>query len=185
LIGSAERRSIDLNSLRESGVRIVGRLGRINGCVAQFSGGLANVGALADLKLNRLLNTLDGAAIRLGFDGDVGAPERFEPTVLDRTSVSELDLAADGIRTVVWATGFRPDHGWIDLPVFDHRHRLRHDGGVVSGASGLYVLGLSVLRRRRSTYIGGAARDTEELAGHLHRYLDTLSATAPARRRSE
>jgi putative flavoprotein involved in K+ transport len=178
LIGTPERRSIDLNSLREAGVRIVGRLGRINGRVAQFSGGLANVGALADLKLNRLLRTLDEAAIRIGIDGDVGPPERPESTMLDRTSVSEIDLAAEGIRTVVWATGFRPDHGWIDLPVFDHKRRLRHDGGVVD-APGLYVLGLSVLRRRRSSYIGGAARDTEELAAHLHRYLDLTTPSGP------
>ena len=91
--------------------------------------------------------------------------------------MSELDLAADGIRTVIWATGYRPDHRWVDLPVFDHRGRIRHRGGVV--APGLYVLGLNVLRRRRSSFIGGAAGDTEELADHLHRHLDLTTNTRP------
>ena len=94
--------------------------------------------------------------------------------------MSEIDLAASGIRTVVWATGYRPDHRWIDLPVFDHRGRIRHRGGVVDAAAGLYVLGLNVLRRRRSTYIGGAAGDTAELAEHLHRQLDKTANTRRA-----
>ena len=59
LIGTPERRTIDLNTLVERGVEIVGRLGRIDDGVAQFSGALANVCMLADLKLNRLLDTLD------------------------------------------------------------------------------------------------------------------------------
>ena len=79
---------------------------------------------------------------------------------------------ADGITTVLWATGTRPDHRWVDLPVFDHRGRIRHDGGVVLGADGVYVLGLGLLRRRRSSYLAGAADDTTDLAEHLHRHLD-------------
>ena len=57
--------------------------------------------------------------------------------------------------------------------MLDHRGRLRHDGGVVSGAPGMYVLGGSLLRTRRSSYIAGAADDTAALADHLHRHLDT------------
>lgn len=180
LIGSPDRRSIDLNSLSDSGVRIVGRLGRIHDGTAQFSGALANVCALADLKLDRLLRTLDNTATTMGFDSEVGPPERSEPTRTPRSPVSELDLAADGIRTVVWATGYRPDHHWVDLPVFDHRGRIRHHGGIVDDAPGLYLLGLNLLRRRRSSYIGGAAGDTDELATHLHRHLDLTTSTRPA-----
>ena len=73
---------------------------------------------------------------------------------------------------MIWATGYRADHRWIDLPVFDHRGRIRHDGGVVRDAPGMYVLGLNVLRRRGSSFIGGAARDTAELAAHVHLSLD-------------
>ncbi len=79
LIGSPERRTVDLDSLQRGGVRLVGRLSGIRDGVAQFSGGLANVCRLADLKLNRLLERLDGWAASAGVD-DVGPPERFAPT---------------------------------------------------------------------------------------------------------
>ena len=177
LIGTPERRSIDLNSVQALGVRLVGRLGRIRDGVAQFSGSLANVCTLADLKLERLLGTLDETATAMRFDDEVGAPERFEPTRTSRSPIGEIDLVAAGIRTVIWATGYRPDHGWIDVPVFDHKGRIRHRGGVVG--PGLYVLGLNLLRRRRSTYIGGASGDTAELAEQLHRHLD--QTTTPTR----
>lgn len=170
LVGTPEHRTLDLRSLSARGVRITGRLGRIHDGVAQFSGGLANVCELADLKLARLLRTFDSAATRLALDDDLGAPEEFAATRLGGAPITELDLARAGIRTIVWATGMRPDHGWLDLPVFDHAGRLRHDGGVV--APGLYALGLPLLRRRRSSYIGGAAADTDDLAGIVHRHLD-------------
>jgi putative flavoprotein involved in K+ transport len=175
LIGSASRRSIDLNTLRAAGVRVVGRLGRVADGRASFSGSLANTCTLADLKLARLLRLLDEEAVARGFADDVGPPEHFEPTVPSGAPPSEIDLAADGITTVIWATGTRPDHRWVDLPVFDHRGRIRHDGGVVAGVAGVYVLGLGLLRRRRSSYLAGAAGDTADLAEHLHRYLDSRS----------
>jgi putative flavoprotein involved in K+ transport len=180
LIGTPERRSIDLNSLDSAGVRIVGRLGGIRGGAAQFSGGLANVCALADLKLDRLLRRLDDTATATRLADEVGPPERFAPTRPPRTPVSELELAASGISSVIWATGYRPDHRWVDLPVFDHRGRIRHRGGVVDGAPGVYVLGLNVLRRRRSSFIGGAAGDTAELAARLHCHLDKTANTRTA-----
>jgi putative flavoprotein involved in K+ transport len=96
---------------------------------------------------------------------------------------TEVDLRRAGIKTVVWATGYRPDHSWIDLTVFDHKGGLRHDGGVVAGAPGLYALGLNVLRRRGSSFIAGAERDTAELAEDLQRYLDGQVANRPSARR--
>jgi putative flavoprotein involved in K+ transport len=172
LIGTPQRRSIDLNSLGDLGVRVVGRLGRIRHGVAQFSGSLPNTCALADLKMNRLLATLDQWATLAGVDDDVGRPERFEPTRIPTSAPTEIDLQRDDIRTVIWATGYRADHRWINLPVFDHKGAIRHDGGVVRGAPGMYVLGLNVLRRRGSSFIGGARRDTAELAAGLHQHLD-------------
>ena len=74
---------------------------------------------------------------------------------------------------MLWATGFRPDHSWLDIPVRDRTGRIRHDGGVVTGAPGLYLLGMPVLRARASTYIHGAAADSEALAGHLHAFLSS------------
>jgi putative flavoprotein involved in K+ transport len=66
---------------------------------------------------------------------------------------------------VIWATGFRPDFSWLQVPVFDHKRRLRHHGGIV--AAGLYVLGLNFMRRRKSSFIHGAEDDVRDLGEHL------------------
>ncbi len=179
LIGTPERRSIDLNSLVDHGVQIVGRLGRVHGGVAQFSGSLANVCELADLKMNRLLQTFDDWALAAGFDaGD--RPHRFEATRVPSAPPLELDLSSGEIGTIIWATGYRPDYSWLDVPVLDHKGRVRHDGGVVRDAPGMYLLGANVLRRRRSSFIHGAERDTEDLAEHLTGYLDRCRAQPSA-----
>lgn len=165
LAGSAA--PVDLGSLVSSGVRLVGRLARVDGGIARFSGSLPNVCTLADLKMDRFLRRADAWATATGLDGGLPPPQRFpRTTVPDRPRLT-LDLGTGEIRTIVWATGFRPDHSWLELPVFDHRGRLRHDGGVVRGAPGLYALGLPLLRTRASTYIHGATADTEALADHL------------------
>ena len=70
LVGTPERATLDLNALRTLGVRLVGRLAGIRDGTALFSGSLPNVCALADLKLGRLLDTIDGWAARAGIGGD-------------------------------------------------------------------------------------------------------------------
>ena len=175
LTGTRQATMTDLNALAAQGVRVVGRLGRIAGGAAQFSGSLANVSALADLKMNRFLNRADQWATESGLDGELPPPHRFARTRVDPRSPLHLDLTRGEITTVLWATGFRPDHSWLDIPVRDPVGRIRHDGGVVTGAPGLYLLGLPVLRTRASTYIHGAAADTDALAAHLHAYLSRRS----------
>jgi putative flavoprotein involved in K+ transport len=82
----------------------------------------------------------------------------------------QLDLGSGEIRSIVWATGFRPDYGWLDVPALDAKGQLRHEGGVVD-SPGLYALGLPVLRRRKSTFIYGIEDDAREVIDHLTRYL--------------
>ena len=173
LTGTSQAAITDLNTLAAMGIRIAGRLGRVAGGVAQFSGSLANTCALADLKMNRFLTRADQWATTSGLDDDLPPPHRFAPTRVDPRSPLELDLTSGEITTVLWATGFRPDHSWLDIPVRDRTGRIRHDGGIVTGAPGLYVLGLPVLRTRASTYIHGASADTDALASHLHTFLSS------------
>jgi putative flavoprotein involved in K+ transport len=169
LVGSPERATLDLNALSAAGVEIVGRLAAIRDGRALFSGGLRNQFALADLKMNRLLETFDewaAGSARL----EVSAPERFEPTRAPAAPRLHLDLASGEIRSIVWATGFRPDYRWLEVPVLDAKGRLRHDGGVVD-APGLYAIGLPVLRRRKSTFIHGAEDDARDIVERLARAL--------------
>ncbi len=169
LIGTPERTTLDFNALSAAGVRLVGRLGAVRDGQALFSGGLRNTFALADLKMARLLDTFDEWARDRD---DVGEPERFEPTRVPGSSRVRLDLDGDEIRTVLWATGFRPDYSWLHVPVVDAKGNVRHDGGVVVDSPGMVVLGLPVLRRRRSSFIHGAEDDARDLVDHLVGYLD-------------
>jgi putative flavoprotein involved in K+ transport len=170
LAGSVARSTLDLNRLRDAGVRCVGRMaGLVNGHV-QFSGALRNHCAMADLKLGRLLDRFDSWATQNGIAGVIGAAERLEPTRVDDNPALSIDLKRGEIRTIVWATGYRPDYRWLDVPVLDRKGRLRHEGGVVA-APGMYVLGLPFMRRRKSSFIHGVGDDARDLSEHLEEYL--------------
>jgi putative flavoprotein involved in K+ transport len=168
LAGTPERSTLDLNTLSALGVELVGRWAAVRDGRALFSGGLRNVFSLADLKLGRLLDTFDEWALESG--AEVDPPERFAPTRVPESARLQLDLASGEIRSVVWATGFRPDYAWLDVPVLDAKGRLRHEGGVVD-SPGLYALGLPVLRRRKSTFICGIEDDARAVVDHLHQNL--------------
>jgi putative flavoprotein involved in K+ transport len=169
LVGSST--PVDLAALAAQGVRLVGRLMGVEDGIALLSGSLRNVCALADLKQARFLDGADRWATGAGLDGDLAPPSRPERTPVPQRPCLRLDLRAAGIESVIWATGFRPDHSWLDLPVFDRHGRLRHEGGVVTGAPAVFALGLPLLRTRASTYIYGAADDTAALADRLVRQL--------------
>jgi putative flavoprotein involved in K+ transport len=170
LVGTPERTTLDLNALASMGVELVGRWAAVRDDRALFSGGLRNVFSLADLKMERLLDTFDEWAKTDGYDAEAGPPERFAPTRVPESARLQLDLRSGEIRAVVWATGFRPDYGWLDVPVVDAKGHLNHEGGVVD-SPGLYALGLPVLRRRRSTFMCGIEDDAREVIGHLARFL--------------
>jgi putative flavoprotein involved in K+ transport len=178
LAGSPDRRTIDLNSLTDLGVRLAGRLAGLADGKAQFSGSLRNKCELADLKLNRLLNSIDEWATAEGLDSRLPAPQRYEGTRVEASPPLMLDFARSGIQTVLWATGFRPDYSWLQVPVLDRKGYVQHDGGVVTDAPGLYLIGMPFLRRRKSTLIDGAASDTRELSEHLVGRLKHKSAAA-------
>jgi len=170
LVGAPNRSTLDLNALGALGVELVGRLSAIRDGRALLSGGLRNLFSLADLKMERLLDTFDEWAHATSRDLHVDAPERFEPTRVPSSSRLQIDLGSGEIRAVVWATGFRPDYSWLDVPVLDDKGFLRHTGGVVD-SPGLYVLGLPVLRRRKSSFIHGAEDDARDVVDHLEGYL--------------
>ena len=171
LVGTAERATLDLNVLSAMGVELVGRWAAVRDGRALFSGGLRNVCSLADLKMERLLGVFDEWAAAGGPGIAVGPPERLPATQLSHSPRLQLDLRSGEFGTVVWATGFRPDFCWLDVPVLDAKGQLRHDGGVVVDSPGLYALGLPVLRRRKSTFIHGIEDDAREVIQHLSRAL--------------
>jgi putative flavoprotein involved in K+ transport len=179
LAGTPERATFDLNALTDIGVELVGRLAGINGSRAQFSGSLRNKCELADLKLGRLLDTIDEWALADGMDDSVPPPHRFEPTRVSESPKLGLDLDSGQIQTIIWATGFRPDYSWLDVMVLDGKGMVRHDGGVVD-APGMYLIGTPFLRRRKSSFIDGARDDAQDLIVELAAFLDSQAASTTA-----
>ncbi|MFO1285751.1 MAG: hypothetical protein U1F49_03910 [Rubrivivax sp.] len=176
LVGSDDRATLDLNAVQRAGVEVCGRLAAVRGDKALFSGSLANVCALADLKMNRMLDGFDAWASEQAVEGEVGPAQRFEPTAVPVPPRLEAQLGSE-IRTIVWATGYRPDFGFLDVPTaFDRKGQLRHDRGIVTDAPGLYVLGLPFLRRRKSSFIHGAEDDVREIAAHVAGHLDRATS---------
>jgi putative flavoprotein involved in K+ transport len=172
LVGHPDRRTLDLNALTSAGVRLAGRLADVRDGKALFSGALANQAALSDLKMNRLLDAIDEWATRSDLDGQVAPAHRFEPTRIPPNAPLSLDLSRGEIRTILWATGFRPDYAWLHVPVLDRKGRIRHEGGVVD-SPGLYLMGAPFMRRRKSSLIDGARDDARELSAHLAGFLAT------------
>jgi putative flavoprotein involved in K+ transport len=170
LAGYPDYRSLDLNSLTALGVKLIGRLAGARDGKAQFSGSLRNQVALSDLKMNRLLDTLDAWAAANGVADEVEPPQRFEPTRVEAAPPLWLDLNRGEIRTIVWATGYRPDYSWLDVPVLDRKGRIRHDGGVVD-SPGMYLMGVQFMRRRKSALIDGAGDDARDLSAHIACFL--------------
>jgi putative flavoprotein involved in K+ transport len=172
--------TLDLNALGDIGVRFVGRMAGMDGTTGQFSGSLRNMCTLSDLKINRLLNEFDEWAATRDL-GDLPSPRRPEPTRVEDDPPLLLDLEREGIRTVIWASGYRPDYGWLDVDVKDRKGYLRHDGGMVD-APGLYLMGQQFLRRRKSALIDGAGDDARDLSAHICTYLKgKVAPGAPAR----
>jgi putative flavoprotein involved in K+ transport len=166
LVGGPDGRTIDLGKLRDAGVRILGRTIGAEGSVLHLHDDLARTTGAAQAALERLLARIDIVADRSGVPPAADATR----TPHFGASPTEFDLGAEGIHTVLWATGYRRDYSWLKVPVVDAAGEIRHDGGVTPSA-GLYVLGLNFLRRRRSHFIDGVGFDAAELAEDIHCHL--------------
>ncbi len=171
LIGGAN--DVDLNALQALGIELVGRLSMVRDGQALFSGGLAHLTASADLKMNRLLDETDQWIAEQGLPFELD--EHPDPTRLPRSPRLSVKLDDGSIRSIVWATGFAPDFSFLNLPVFNPRGQLQHDGGVCP-IPGLYVLGLPLLRRRRSHQISGVGSDARDLGAHIANLLGARRA---------
>ncbi|MBZ2168831.1 NAD(P)-binding domain-containing protein [Marinobacter sp. F4216] len=174
LIGDVAQRIFDLNHVRSLGVQLAGRLVSAHGQTVQFSGSLRNHCALADLKLQRLVRRIDDWADRQDLLMDIDDPVPFGPTQIESSPLLKLNLAQRNIRSVIWANGLQPDYRWLDMPAFDDKGRLKHDGGIAD-IEGLYVMGLPFMRRRNSSFIHGAGEDARELSSHLVQYLESVA----------
>jgi putative flavoprotein involved in K+ transport len=161
---------LDLLSLARLGVRVVGRLIDATAVDLTFADDLVSTTAAADVKLAGLLARLDAFARRVRVEAAPAEPfEPAWPRFVD--APTRLNLRESGIRTILWATGFRRNYSWLKVPVLDARGEIRHRGGVTP-QPGLFAIGLPFLRRRNSNFIDGVGADARALAACVAAHLD-------------
>lgn len=165
LVGGAEPRDLDLGVLQDRGIRLVGRTVSADGHVVAFADDLAKTVHAADVALEQTLDKIDAFARVMGLEEKVARPEKMR-RVRPRPAPTEIDLGEEGIRSVIWATGYRRSYPWLKVPVLDGQGEIRHEGGITSEA-GLYVLGMRFQRRKNSNFIDGVGNDAEEICRHL------------------
>lgn len=164
LVGRPDRATLDLCSLQARGVRVAGRLAAIDGARARFADDLVASMVAADARLARLLQRIDAFAAEQGVPAEPAPP--FEPFAWPESAPEALDLDAEGIRSVVWATGYVRRYPWLRVPVLDAAGEIRHEGGITP-APGLYTMGLYFMRRRKSSFLDGVGDDAREIVAHL------------------
>lgn len=172
LVGRPERTDLDLAVLRKLGVRLVGRAAGMEAGVLHLHNNVAEAVAGSHTRMQRLLTRIDI------FADAVGAPAEAHPGRFSvEDSPAKIDLVASDIKTVIWATGFRRNYPWLQVPVLDTSGEIIHAGGVTP-SPGLYVMGLRFLRRRDSSFIAAVSGDATELVGHIHRHLEATARVA-------
>jgi len=160
--------TMDFRRLAALGVTLLGRAGDYRDGILHFADDLRRNIENGDRNYLSVLNEADAYATAHNLD----LPEEPQartllplPTCVTDPVLS-LDLAAEGITSIVWATGFALDFGWIDIDVFRPDGRPQHQDGI-SAVPGLYFVGLPWLSCRGSAFIWGAWKDAERLAADI------------------
>ncbi len=187
--GAHGGRTIDFRELAAGGIRLVGRAGAFADGRMRFDGDLAENIRRGDENYLSLLDEADAYIERNGLDLPE-EPEAREFLPLPDSIVHpvlEVDLAAEGITSIVWATGFRTDYEWLKIDAFDALGRPVHTRGV-STEPGVYFLGLPWQSRRGSSFIWGVWHDAKFVADQIEiqrGYLRYEGTAIPAGRDAE
>lgn len=160
--------TVDFRRLAARGMTLVGRTVSFSDGVMRFAPDLGDNIAKGDANYLSLLDEADAYVARDGLDlpeePDARAIGPDPDCVTD--PILEVDLAGTGVTSIIWATGFAVDYGWLQVDAFDERGRPRHRRGV-SSEPGVYFLGLPWLSRRGSSFIWGVWHDARYVADHI------------------
>lgn len=178
LIGRAAGPDLDLAYLSSLGVRITGRAETGRDYRIRLAGDLEAQCAAAEARRRKILRRIDEHIDAAGLDASAD-PDAWTPPRSLPAAPADLDLAAQNVRTIVWATGYRRDYSWLNLPVLGADGEISQHSGVTP-VPGLYTLGLPFMRRRGSAMIDGAGRDAQEIGSLILQQLHQTTARAAA-----
>ncbi len=182
LSGQPGGRDLDLPGLQARGVGLTGRLTGVAGRYVRLAEDLAVTTRDADERLRRLLSRIDTFAESTGLAPEVDHAEPIRQAQVTG-STAELDLLRAGIRTVIWATGYRRSYPWLRVRVLDKDGDIRHVNGTTA-SPGLHVVGIRWQTRRSSSFLDGVRHDAalvvsrvlEDLRGPRERQERGMSA---------
>jgi putative flavoprotein involved in K+ transport len=161
---------LDYRQFAANGVVLLGHLRSVEDGTLRFAADLAETMADWDASLATELRSIDDYILSAGIDAPPDDPPSGSPPAgwayVDPPG--ELDLAARGISSVVWATGYTPDYGWVELPIFDASGAPIHHRGVTA-SPGLYFLGLRWQHRLKSSFIYGLDEDATYVTDQIVR----------------
>ena len=185
--GAHGGKTIDFRELAQQGMILVGLTQAFNNGVASFQPNLLENLKRGDENYLALLDAADAYIERNGLDLPLEPQARrvFPDADCVKNPIQQLDLAAAGITSIIWATGFAVDYSWLQVDAFDAAGKPQHQRGV-SSESGIYFLGLPWQSRRGSSFIWGVWHDAKYVADHIsiqRQYLEYRDA-APVVRQS-
>lgn len=157
--------TVDFRSLAARGITLLGSAGAYQDGVMQLRPDLQTNIARGDANYLSVLDEADAYVKANGLELPEDPAARLiapDPPCVTHP-LSRLNLADAGVASIVWATGYALDFGWIKIDVFDDKGRPVHRRGI-SAVPGLYFLGLAWLSRRASPFIWGVWHDAEYLA---------------------
>ncbi|RYP86835.1 pyridine nucleotide-disulfide oxidoreductase [Nocardioides guangzhouensis] len=163
--GDPRGTSLGLDTLQDVGVELVGRVRGADGHRIDLADDLPVSVAAAQRQLDDLLDAIDADVDASGLTREVDPADRPEPVRLGPARTS-LDLGVEGFGSVVLATGLRPHHPWLRVPVTDLDGTIRQCRGRTP-AAGLYVVGQRFQHRRDSATLDGARHDARDVVSHL------------------
>lgn len=168
--------TVDFRAMAHQGVTLVGLTEGFSNGKVTFKGDLVENIARGDQNYNELLDAADAYIERNSLDlpEEPEARIKLEDPECMINPIRELDLAEAGITSIVWATGFGLDYGWLKVDAFDENGKPAHQRGV-SNEPGIYFVGLPWLSRRGSTFIWGVWHDAKHIADHIatqRKYLE-------------
>ncbi len=167
LVGSKIGRNLGLASFQAQGGRVVGRVMDMRGKTAMLAQSLPHHIAQSEARQVKILRQIDGYIAHHGLVGP--AADRIDP-VRCAKAPAEINLSDAGIQTIVWATGYRRDYSWLDVPVLTDGGEIQQDGGATP-VPGLYTMGLPHMRRCNSSFIDGVGQDAHDITRLIATHL--------------
>lgn len=160
--------TMDFRRLAGEGVTLLGMANTYQNAKLTFADDVRKNVDAGDASYNQLLDDADAYVAAMGLDLPLDPDARAvfpEPASLT-DPIDSLDFAAEGITTIIWATGYKQDFGWLKADAFDDKGAPIHQRGV-SKEPGLYFLGLPWQSRRGSTFLWGVWHDAKFVADQI------------------